>query len=582
MLLYFYISNIILISFPKIIFSFQSCYEYSCAECSSSEYGTCTQCRETFRLLDGKCLCSFSSCSLCTTGLGGLRICHICREGYIHHNNECYCPINNCEICALNSCQKCIDGYYYNSSLNECLEQNPEDKIKCFDSNCYACFSEEKGACKFCKEGYYERKGECISMDLAINNTCDDNHYLVGNYCKEKCMGVTCNVRVYTLENGWVYLCPENHCLICVKNEIKFITECDNSKECSSLEGCLNCVDDQECLICLQGYYNIGGICKKCIEGCSVCVNQLTCEYCLSGYELTEDKKCTFTKNFDYNETDYKEIKDDLITENFPEEIVNQSTIVTTPITTIVTTLPTTIIRTTIIAPKPPTPITIECDTNCMRCNTKTGLCYYCKSSYNLVNNRCIKQTNPTTKPKTTVLNTITIINKETNKETQQIIKITDFPYVEQTIKISCEIENCLKCSISNNKQICSQCNFNYYLENNSCKKNCEVKNCDSCSIDGKTCNKCNKDSKLYEGKCAIKCTKKHKNCVYCLNEKCIECEQGYKLKNNFCRKNKNKFDTSFLYLLILLLVIAMTIIITHKYHYNKIIKNKHIKLDEQ
>ena len=37
-----------------------------------------------------------------------------------------------------------------------------EDKIACNDENCDSCLSEEQGAGLFCKEGFYERKGECF------------------------------------------------------------------------------------------------------------------------------------------------------------------------------------------------------------------------------------------------------------------------------------------------------------------------------------------------------------------------------------------------------------------------------------
>ena len=557
MLIFLCLSNIIIILLPKIIFSEQNCYEYSCEECSSPEFGSCTKCRDSFRILDGKCLCGFNSCSLCKSGFGGVKLCYVCREGYNHINGECVCPINNCEICALNGCQKCITGYYYNSSLNECLEIKEEDKILCDDINCDACFSEEKGACKYCKEGYYEKKGECIKLNLPINNRCDSNHYLLGKYCYEKCHGVECNIRAI-LNDEYIYLCESNRCLLCLNNQIRIFSQCNNTKECSLLEGCLNCIDNEECLVCMQGYYMIGGICKKCIEGCSVCINDNTCEYCLSGYILNEEKLCLFTNNFDYNQTIFKQIKEELIQENINNQIINQSNIVssTASIKTIstITLIPTTTITAININPPTQIQIIIQCDVNCMNCNTKTGICSQCKSSYNLINNKCIIQSNPTTKPilttkpKESIINTISIINKEPIYEEQNIIiPKTYINNIEQVIKIICEDNNC---------EICSE--------------------------GGKICNKCNKDSKLYEGKCAVKCPKKQRNCVFCLGEqKCIECKQGYKLIYNFCKKKKNKFDFSFLYFLLLLLVIAFAVSLTHRYLNKNTEKKNHIKLGE-
>ena len=584
---FLYLIHIFFISLIKINFSYQTCYEYSCEECSSSEYGKCTKCHETFRLLDGKCLCSFSSCSLCTSGLAGLRLCYICREGYIHQDDECICPVDNCEICEVNGCKKCSSGYYYNSTLNECLIQNEEDKIICNDTNCDICFSKEKGACIYCKDGYYEKKGECYELDLPINNTCPITHFLEGNYCHKKCYGINCNIVRITIEGKLVNFCKSNHCLVCIDNYLKIISECDNSEECSLIEGCLNCIDNEECLICMQGYFLINGICKKCVEGCSICTNQQTCEYCLSGYKLTNDKLCNFTNNFDFNETSYKEIKNELVNENFPEENINKTTILTT-IPNIITAIPTTIIKTEIIKVKETQIQTIlECDENCLRCNKKTGICSICKDSYYLINNKCIikniePNNNLNEKTKSSLLSTSYIINEEQNYENHHQEK-TNSPNIE----IICNIENCLKCSMSENKIICSKCTQNYYLENNICKKKCKDKNCNDCSEDVKYCNKCNENTKLYEGQCAIKCSNIHKNCIYCLQEKkCIECENNYKIKNNYCIKKETKTDYSLIYFIILFIVFALILIIPHRIYYtkmnNKNINQNHIRLDEQ
>ena len=56
------------------------------------------------------------------------------------------------------------------------------------------------------------------------------------------------------------------------------------------MEGCLNCITNDECLICSQGYYLLYGTCIKCTEGCSICANDDICIYCLSGYNLIQIK----------------------------------------------------------------------------------------------------------------------------------------------------------------------------------------------------------------------------------------------------------------------------------------------------
>ena len=56
------------------------------------------------------------------------------------------------------------------------------------------------------------------------------------------------------------------------------------------MEGCLNCITNDECLICSQRYYILYGTCIKCTKGCSVCANDDICIYCLSGYNLIQIK----------------------------------------------------------------------------------------------------------------------------------------------------------------------------------------------------------------------------------------------------------------------------------------------------
>ena len=59
------------------------CFEYSCEECLTEEYGKCTKCRNGFRLLEGTCPCADLSCALCETGLAGLHICKLCKMDII-------------------------------------------------------------------------------------------------------------------------------------------------------------------------------------------------------------------------------------------------------------------------------------------------------------------------------------------------------------------------------------------------------------------------------------------------------------------------------------------------------------------
>ena len=51
----------------------------------------------------------------------------------------------------------------------------------------------------------------------------------------------------------------------------------------------------------------------KCIKGCSICSNSYSCEYCLSGFELTSDKQCNLTYNFDFDIGEYNKYKEEFL-----------------------------------------------------------------------------------------------------------------------------------------------------------------------------------------------------------------------------------------------------------------------------
>ena len=571
MKIFLFFDYIFFISIIKINLCLKNCFEYSCEECDSPDYGNCTKCRNTFTLIDGTCPCSFSSCALCSTGLAGLHICEQCKNGYYNYQNECYCQVNNCEQCDEDGCKKCITGYFYNETSKECLKQSDEDKIQCYDPNCDGCFSEEQGACEYCKEGFFLKKGECLNLTLSKNKKCSPGYYRNGNYCYEICSGVNCDKWIFFTE---YYLCPENECLVCVSNQLFIISECDNTKECSSLDGCLNCVTKDECLVCKQGYYLLGGVCKKYGEGCSICSSQNHCQYCMSGYELTLNNTCNLTYNFDYNTTVYEAKKINLISINFPEEIIktettqilekteyiektikidNTENIENTEITEhtqyigqtqnsiipLTSTEINSIIESTklnnnysnitenqIEKPINIIPNIISCDKNCIKCFDNTGKCFECDKHYVYEADKCIFQCSDKNCLSCELKDGKEICNEcpigyEINKEKCDLI---------------CSIDNCLECSLNESKLICTKCEKYYYLKDNICKVQCKDNNCNTCPEDRSICTECN-DGYFLEGSiCKMKCI--DSNCITCSESStiCTECKNGYYLEENKCK----------------------------------------------
>ena len=409
-----------------------TCFEYSCDECDSPKYGDCTKCREFFRLIDGTCPCADQSCALCDNGLAGLHICKLCKNGYYNSKDDCVCDIEDCEICSENSCIKCKTGYKYNSNENKCEEENESEKLPCFDNNCDACYNQEKGGCDSCKEGFSLEKGRCVQVPAHDeNNKCPDDYYFdeEKKNCHKKCDGVICDKRVL-----YYYDCPSNRCLVCTNNVLQIHSECDNSDNCTK-EGCLNCITDDECLICMQGYYLLNGQCIRCTQGCSICSNNDTCINCLSGFDLNSNKKCVLSNKFDYNVNLYKIKKNEMIKKNYPEENIIDLGDLEVP----------------------------ECDKNCLKCYQNNGVCKECNNLYKLNDNKCEKYCSDTNCADCSMINEF---EKCSKCKTNYILKNGLCVY-------NCTDINCLSCIFEDGKETCKRCDPNYDLDEkkNICKK---------------------------------------------------------------------------------------------------------------
>ena len=414
-----------------------TCFEYSCAECDSEKFGSCTACRPGFHLIDGTCPCSDTSCALCTTGLAGLNICKLCKNGFYRMEDDCHCDVDNCEICEENGCKKCSEGYFYNSTVNICQKQDDEDenKIKCDDENCDICFSEYKGACDTCKEGYYYEKGECVKNPEPNGTVCGKGFYFSDNSCERLCLGVDCSRNEF-----YYYTCPSNPCLVCSERELKIFTQCNNSNICQR-EGCLNCIDNDYCLLCDPGYYLLAGICYKCTYGCSTCNNNETCQQCLSGFKLTDEKTCQLNEDnlndFDFSINKYKKYRNQLIKRYYPNEIINEEEI----------------------------DDVIECDSNCKKCYDEKGICKECNELFILQDNKCEKHCSNE--------NCLDCYMRFGNEVCS---KCEPGYYVKNDKCVyNCSDPNCLSCYLLEGKELCTQCRFNYKLEDLKCKSKTRI-----------------------------------------------------------------------------------------------------------
>ena len=501
-----------------------TCFEYSCEECNSPEYGNCTKCHYGWTLIDGTCPCFDSSCAVCSTRLGN-SMCHLCKKGYDGSWDKCYCSISNCEQCGENECLDCEPGYIYNNKTNKC-EKFKDEKIKCNDPNCDICFSELKGACYECKEGFYERKGKCIKLEK-VNETglCPYNYYNKNNYCLPICYGIDCPVKYDSSRN----LCPSNKCLVCKNNVLKIWNECDNSDECSSIEGCLNCISNDECVFCNRGYYLLGGLCYKCITGCSICYNNYSCKYCLSGFELTPDKQCILTYNYDFDMGEYNKYKELMLYRKgcSIDECLNCTFFFYAE-------------RCQKCSKGYGTDYNecVKCPSNCNNCKIKDEklYCIECESGYRINNEGLCTLICSDSKCLDCYLD-----NSYSYFSSKEYCRKCISGYVPNEEKCSkcSNWEGCVGCIFKNGKELCDYCYRGYYLKDGNCTR-CSDNNCSDCYFSkGKEyCSSCYNDRYMpFEEKC-IKCT--DENCLSCQmkngKEQCIKCESGYEINEEKCQ----------------------------------------------
>ena len=411
----------------------QTCFEYSCEICTTTEYGQCTKCRDGFYLIDGTCPCYDHRCALCTTGLYTTNACLLCKNGYLNINNDCNSEIENCAVVDNNNeCSLCYDGYNFNSVEKKCEKETEDNKRHCNDSNCEICLSEEKGTCESCASGYKLEKGTCVELPKPDeNNQCNDGYYYKNGICEQICYGLHCNEIPTSTSN--VFRCSENNCLACQNQEIRHIVPCNASKVCTK-DGCLNCLSDDDCLICGQGYYLINGECKKCINGCSLCADSQTCQYCFSGYNLDSENKCVKDNQFDYNVNLYHKKKIQLIKINFPYELITEDEEQYTNVK--------------------------ECDSNCVTCDDSSGICKACKSLYVLEDNNCIMTCSD---------------NKCLYCRMYYFSELCDicpegYYSKGKNCYLKCSDENCKYCRLFDDQEVCTECNEGYELEGITCK----------------------------------------------------------------------------------------------------------------
>ncbi|KAL7722878.1 Protein serine/threonine kinase [Entamoeba marina] len=233
-----------------------TCDESRCGSCSSGFYineaGSCIS-----ESLPNNCLTSVGSvCTSCSSGHLYDKECVICDDDYLHTNTcgSFYSPLPLCKTFSSDgTCSECFEPYYLSSG--DCLPCNSSQYysdggcINC-KSNCLYCSS---SLCFKCAEGYVVSGNTCV--EISYDSNCI---YSINDVCVE-CLNTTS-----TIDHG---------CTCAVENCIT----CGTSKN--------------ECLQCEQGFKLSGSECKE-IDGCETTLAN-KCIKCASGYYLSSSNTCS-------------------------------------------------------------------------------------------------------------------------------------------------------------------------------------------------------------------------------------------------------------------------------------------------
>ena len=226
--------------------------------------------------------------------------------------------LKNCEIINIEKgfCEKCKEGFYLNSGDKQCIStKNCSESIFEMCSKCQSGFYLNKKENK-CKEQFGMLENCKISIDDINCDTCDEDYYfdenkkcIAVNFCKKEIKYFRCEecIEGYYLTEYGVACTPEINCEkgdknlgICTSCKINYYLDlkdgkCKSNKENNNFKFCRISNIEGECIQCIDEYIlsedNKCSKTKNCAE-----VNNGICINCIDNYHLGLDKKCSKIK----------------------------------------------------------------------------------------------------------------------------------------------------------------------------------------------------------------------------------------------------------------------------------------------
>ncbi|KAL4462948.1 hypothetical protein ABPG73_004019 [Tetrahymena malaccensis] len=279
------------------------CSNKSCKVCqycdSQNQFCSCLSCPDGMMLqkyndIYQTCVsCNIPNCKMCNK----VGSCFACNPGYAINKltGRCdQCFVENCLDCNddIKICKKCPGQYYLSlfQGLAKCL---PTQQCQQCDDKCN--FTQSlANTCQQCIQGYYfyqqsfqslpqckQCSQYCSTCTLApyYCTSCQDGYELIGSQCIRNC------------RDGYfeIQLNQNRKCFQCQVG----------CKICSDQLGCFQCFSDyiqdgNNCLPkCNQQQYFASGICSDCDPNCGGCYSSSTsCTFCQLSKFLSTDNKC--------------------------------------------------------------------------------------------------------------------------------------------------------------------------------------------------------------------------------------------------------------------------------------------------
>lgn len=291
------------------------CNDTNCDICTIDIEGACIKCKDGFNLENGTCISNpslgkyFKGNILCpenyiSAGKGCNKLClgakcnnlnpHYmtcdnkciyCKEGILYEQLNCkmegFCIDKKCTKCRTNEtgmCDRCEVGYRL--LYGACNE-------KCLDENCLNCDYTWDGSCNWCKKGYILIDGKCIFKDQGYSIMELNPIY------EEKIKIFSMPFNITYLGNGYFDIFKENQLIKLNKSELIKDILLKNFKEICRKENCLSCLinNSEYCIKCMEGYTLVNGKCINCkISNCLLCLSENTCNRCEENFVLINNQ----------------------------------------------------------------------------------------------------------------------------------------------------------------------------------------------------------------------------------------------------------------------------------------------------